>query len=131
VDYRQHNAVTVKDGYPMPVVDELLDELAGARYFNKLDIYSGYHQIRMQPPDEAKKIAFKTHNGHYEFKIMSFGLSCAPANFQAAMNNIFSHLIRKSVLVFVDDILIYNNSLEHTQNISRRCFCYCKSTSYS
>ncbi|XP_037424582.1 uncharacterized protein LOC119289334 [Triticum dicoccoides] len=117
VDYRHLNAITLKHKYPMPIVEELLDELVGAKWFTKLDLRSGYHQIRIVPGEEHKT-AFKVHHGLYEFRVIPFGLTNAPASFQAAMNKLFAHLLRKYVLVFMDDILIFSATLEeHLQHL--------------
>jgi hypothetical protein len=109
VDYRHLNLLTVKSKYPLPVIDELLDELTGASWFSKLDLRAGYHQIRLAPGEEYKT-AFHTHSGHYQFNVMAFGLTGAPGTFQAVMNETLAPVLRKCAVVFFDDILVYSRS---------------------
>lgn len=116
VDNRKLNNMTIKNRFPMPVVEEILDELAGTQYFSSMDMTVGYDQVRMGDMEEYKT-AFKTHQGHYQFRVMPFGFTNAPTTFQCVMNLVLAPFLRKFVMVFLDDILVYSPSwqahLEH------------------
>jgi hypothetical protein len=105
------NKLTVKNKYPLPRIDDLLDRLGGAKVFSKINVRSGYHQIQFKPED-VPKTAFRTHYGHYEYLVVPFGLTNAPAVFMDYMNRIFHSYLDKFVVVFIDDILVYSKTLE-------------------
>lgn len=111
IDYRVLNKVTVKNRYPLPRIDQLLDQLGGARVFSSIDLASGYYQIRI-PEEDVAKTAFRTHIGHYEWKVLPMGLTNAPATFQALMNNMFGRYLNRFMCVYLDDILIYSRTAE-------------------
>jgi hypothetical protein len=119
IDYRALNEVTVKNKYPLPRIEDLFDQLRGASVFSKIDLRSGYHQLRIRPTD-IPKTTFITKYGLYEFMVMSFGLMNAPAYFMYLMNSVFMDYLDKFVVVFIDDILVYSqNEQEHEEHLRK------------
>jgi hypothetical protein len=119
IDYRALNEVTVKNKYPLPRIEDLFDQLRGASVFSKIDLRSGYHQLRIRPAD-IPKTTFITKYGQYEFMVMSFGLTNVPAYFMYLMNSVFMDYLDKFVVVFIDDTLVYSqNEQEHEEHLRK------------
>jgi hypothetical protein len=111
VDYRSLNEVTIKNKYPLPRIEDLFDQVKGASVFSKIDLRSGYHQLKIRVSD-IPKTAFRILYGLYEYTMMSFGLTNAPAYFMYLMNKVFMEYMDKFVVVFIDDILVFSKTIE-------------------
>ena len=117
VDYRALNRLTVKNSYPLPRIGDIFDQLSGSKYFTKIDLRQGYHQIRLSE-SSIPLTAFRTRYGHYEFSVLPFGLANAPASFMTLMNDVFRNELDKFVIVYLDDILVYSRTWEeHLKHI--------------
>ena len=117
IDYREMNKVTIRNQYPLPRIHDLFDKLQGAKVFSKIDLRSGYHQLRVHDED-VSKTAFRTRYGHFEFLVMPFGLTNAPTAFMDLMKNIFRPYLDQFVIMFIDDILINSGSgEEHAEHL--------------
>ena len=121
VDYRALNDITIKDRYPLPRIDEMLESLGSAKWFTALDLASGYWQIEMEP-DSIAKTAFTTKFGNYEWRVMPFGLTNAPATFQRTMNEIFRDRLWKTVMVYLDDLNVFSDTFDHHLSHLREVF---------
>src|SRR4051794_21889577 len=117
IDYCTLNNITIKNQFPIPLIDDLTDHLFGAKVFTKIDLCWGYNQVWIHN-DDIEKTTFRTHYGHYQYKVMPFGLTNAPATFQALIQDVLHPLLNKSVVVYIDDILIFSKTdTEHAEHI--------------
>ncbi len=117
VDYQELNQVTIKNRYLLPRIDDLFDQLQGSLVFSKIDLQSGYHQLKIKPED-VSKTAFRSRYGHYEFTVMPFGLTNAPTTFMDRMNCVFQPFLDRFVMVFIDDIMVYSQSdIKHEEHL--------------
>ena len=117
VNYKGLNKLTIRNSYPLPRFDDLIDRLQSARYFTKIDLRTGYHQVKVSKED-VSKTAFRTRYGYYEFQVLPFGLTDAPTTFQQLMNDIFRDQLGEFVVTFLDDIMVYINTFEdHVRHV--------------
>ncbi len=111
MDYRALNKITLKGKYPLPIIEDLLDQLAGAKYFSRIDLRSGYHQIRIAE-DDIEKTAFRTRYGSFEWLVMSFGLTGTPRTFSRLGNDLFREYLDSFVIIYIDDLVIFSKNFE-------------------